>query len=115
MKVFYHILLLTLFFQVFGLYAQEKPVVFVFTDIGGDPDDEQSLVRFLHYANEFDIRGFGVTSRLQHGQDVRPEIIEKHLGAYETILPNLKTHAAGFPEASALRKTVKSGKGDWEA
>src|SRR5437870_1678574 len=27
------------------------------TDAGGDPDDEQSLVRFLHYANEWDVEG----------------------------------------------------------
>src|SRR5438045_2567793 len=27
------------------------------TDAGGDPDDEQSLVRFLLYANEWDIEG----------------------------------------------------------
>ena len=26
-------------------------------DAGGDPDDEQSLVRFLLYANEWDIEG----------------------------------------------------------
>ena len=57
MQAFRALLLLTLFFQAFCAYAQEKSVVFVFTDIGGDPDDEQSLVRFLHYANEFDIQG----------------------------------------------------------
>ncbi|MGI8963306.1 MAG: nucleoside hydrolase-like domain-containing protein [Thermomicrobiales bacterium] len=27
------------------------------TDAGGDPDDEQSLVRFLLYANEWDVGG----------------------------------------------------------
>src|SRR4051794_20936705 len=27
------------------------------TDAGGDPDDEQSLVRFLLYANEWDVEG----------------------------------------------------------
>ena len=26
-------------------------------NIGQDPDDEQSLVRLLHYANEFEIEG----------------------------------------------------------
>ena len=27
------------------------------TDAGGDPDDEQSLVRFLLYSNEWDVEG----------------------------------------------------------
>src|SRR4051795_10927806 len=27
------------------------------TDAGGDPDDEQSLVRFLLYTNEWDVEG----------------------------------------------------------
>ena len=31
--------------------------VIIETDAGGDPDDEQSLVRFLLYANEWDIEG----------------------------------------------------------
>ena len=43
------------------VFAQEsKPRVFVFTDINidaGDPDDRQSLVHLLWYANELDITG----------------------------------------------------------
>src|SRR5207245_11614288 len=35
----------------------QKPRVIIETDAGGDPDDEQSLVRFLVYANEWDIEG----------------------------------------------------------
>jgi hypothetical protein len=31
--------------------------VIVETDAGGDPDDEQSLVRFLLHANEWDVEG----------------------------------------------------------
>lgn len=34
------------------------PRLIVLTDIGDDPDDEQSLVRLLVYANAFDIEGF---------------------------------------------------------
>ena len=38
--------------------VQSKPLrIIIETDAGGDPDDEQSLVRFLVYANEFDIEG----------------------------------------------------------
>ena len=31
--------------------AQEKPRILVLTDISNEPDDEESLVRFLVYAN----------------------------------------------------------------
>ena len=34
-----------------------KPRAIVLTDIGGDPDDEESMIRFLLYSNEFDIEG----------------------------------------------------------
>ncbi|MCL4195348.1 MAG: hypothetical protein KJZ87_26655, partial [Thermoguttaceae bacterium] len=37
--------------------AAEKPRLVVMTDIGGDPDDEQSLVRFLLYTCDFDVDG----------------------------------------------------------
>jgi uncharacterized membrane protein len=35
----------------------DKPRLIVLTDIGGDPDDQQSMVRLMVYANEFDIEG----------------------------------------------------------
>ena len=39
------------------LSAQDvKPRVFVLTDISNEPDDEESLVRFLVYANEYDVK-----------------------------------------------------------
>lgn len=34
-----------------------KERVFVLTDISNEPDDEESLVRFLVYANEYDVEG----------------------------------------------------------
>ena len=53
------LLLLTLFVANLT-YAVEKPRVFIFTDInlvGGDPDDRQSLIHLLWYANELEIEG----------------------------------------------------------
>jgi hypothetical protein len=35
----------------------DKKRLLVLTDIGGDPDDQQSMVRLLLYANEFDLEG----------------------------------------------------------
>ncbi len=32
-----------------------RPRLAVLTNVGGDPDDQQSLVRLMVYANEFDL------------------------------------------------------------
>ena len=41
----------------FHATAADKPRLVVLTDIGGDPDDQQSMIRLMVYANEFDIEG----------------------------------------------------------
>ncbi len=44
------------------------------TDAGGDPDDEQSLVRFLLYANEWDIEGIIANrARAREGENLNSE------------------------------------------
>ena len=42
--------------------AGGKKRLLVLTDIGSDPDDQQSMVRLLLYANEFDLEGLVATS-----------------------------------------------------
>ena len=56
-----------------ALYAQDlKPRVFVLTDISNEPDDEESMVRFLVYANEYDVEGLvATTSTWLRKQDPR--------------------------------------------
>ncbi len=39
-----------------------KPRVIVLTDIENEPDDAQSLVRFLTYSNQFDVEGIIATT-----------------------------------------------------
>ena len=43
-------------------YFSDKPRVFVLTDIENEPDDAQSLVRFLTYANHWDVEGLVATT-----------------------------------------------------
>src|SRR3979490_933989 len=66
----------------------ERLRVLIETDAGGDPDDEQSLVRFLLYANEWDVEGI-IASRpaARDGENKNPErtglgIVRAHLRAY---------------------------------
>ena len=50
-----------------------KHRVIIETDAGGDPDDEQSLVRFLLYSNQFDVEGLVATTSTWMKAQVRPE------------------------------------------
>jgi hypothetical protein len=96
-----------------GLTAAERPRLAVFTDIGGDPDDQQSLVRLIHYANEFELELLAATAiRTRHvpkGPETRPQLIREIVDAYATVLPHLRRHAAGWPDADLLRSRIVSG------
>lgn len=90
-----------------------RPRLAIFTDIGGDPDDEQALVRLLHYANEFDLELLVATAiRSRHvpaGPETRPQLIRRLVDAYGEVLPNFRRHASGWPAADELRARIVSG------
>ncbi|MEZ5069544.1 MAG: DUF1593 domain-containing protein [Bacteroidales bacterium] len=93
--------------------ASEKPVLVVTTDIGGDPDDRQSLVRLLLYANEFDIRGIIASASGTPGElgvdTVRDDLVRNHIMAYGKVLDMLRDHDPGYPSAEDLQAVVKRG------
>ncbi len=89
-----------------GALAGERPRVLVSSDIGGtDPDDFQSMVHLLLYADVLDLEGI-VSSPYGPG---RREHILQVIDLYEKDYPNLKAHAAGYPAPDALRAIAKQG------
>jgi hypothetical protein len=93
--------------------AAERPRLAVLTDIGGDPDDQQSMVRLMVYANEFDLElliasASGTPGELKQSI-TRPDLIQQTVDAYGKVLPNLKRHALGWPEAADLQAKIHSG------
>jgi len=87
--------------------------VMVLTDIGNEPDDSESMVRFLLYSNEFDVEGLlAVTSTWQRAA-VHPELIEERVRAYGQVLPNLKAHATGYPEMQSLLSLIRAGRSEY--
>lgn len=80
----------------------EKPRVLVLTDITNEPDDQQSLVRFLTYSNEFDVEGFVATTSNWMRNDVRPDVIKKLIRAYGKVRENLQKHESGYPTVDYL-------------
>lgn len=81
----------------------------ILTDIEADPDDTQSLVRLLLYANVIDIEGIVATTSVHQKERVAPESIHKVLDAYGKIRNNLLLHEPGFPEAKVLAARVTEG------
>src|SRR5947209_18121971 len=94
---------------------QERPRLVVLTDISSltageaEPDDGQSLIRLMLYADDFDIEGLVATSNLGHGQRARPELIRRVVDAYEKARPNLLLHDDRYPSARSLRSCIKAG------
>lgn len=95
------------------LSAAERPRLAVLTDIGGDPDDQQSMIRLMMYANEFELElllasASGTPGELKQAT-TRPELIRQIVDAYGAVLPNLKRHATGWPEHADLVAKIVSG------
>jgi hypothetical protein len=91
--------------------ASGKPRVLVLTDIGNEPDDSMSMIRFLLYSNEFDVEGLMATTSTWQPNKVQPQLIRERVEAYAKVRSNLLVHAPGYPEASSLLSRIKSGCG----
>lgn len=96
-----------------GLAAAQPPRLLVLTDIGGDPDDQQSMIRLMVYANEFEIEGLVASAAGTPGElkqaVTRPDLIREIVTAYGEVRPHLARHAASWPETSQLLARIKSG------
>ena len=96
-----------------GVDQPPRPRLLVLTDIGGDPDDRQSMVRLLAYANEFEIEGLIATSAGIPGEleepTVRPDLIDSLVMAYGDVHGNLVLHDAAFPPAESLATRIVAG------
>lgn len=89
-----------------GALAGHRYRVLISTDIGGtDPDDFQSMVHLLVYADALDIEGL-ISSPFDRG---RKEDILRVIDSYEKDYVNLKTYSDQYPTPDALRAITKQG------
>ncbi len=93
-----------------GKFAGRKPRLVVMTDIGGDPDDRQSLVRLLLYACDFDIEGLCTGLGTGHKRNTREDLIHQAIDEYAKVVGTLRRHREGYPTPDALRGLVKAGR-----
>jgi hypothetical protein len=92
------------------LMAADKPRVIVTSD--GEIDDECSMVRFLLYANEFDVEGIVTSSSQYHWQGHRwagDDWVEPYLDAYAQVYPSLMKHDPAYPTPEYLRSRTALG------
>src|SRR5262245_63223307 len=95
--------------------ADDRPRIIIETDAGGDPDDEQSLVRFLLYTNDLDVEGIIANRPItRDGENLNSErtglgIIRQMLKAYETCYPKLVQHDRRYPLPEQLAARTVPG------
>ncbi|WP_116949048.1 DUF1593 domain-containing protein [Jiangella endophytica] len=100
-----------------GQNATSKPRTIITQD--GEVDDMDSFIRFLYYANEFDLEGIVYSSSRFHwagdGAGVPPyrwtgtAWVDEYIDAYEELYPNLVQHADGYPTPDQLRALYTIG------
>lgn len=95
--------------------ASPRTRLIIETDAGGDPDDEQSLVRFLLYADEWDVEGIIANRpRARDGENrntVRTGlgIVQAFIHAYGECRPMLIQHDPRYPTPESLLARTVSG------
>lgn len=89
--------------------AFQKPRIINMTDLGADPDDEQSMVRFLVQSNEFDVEGLIVTTGCWKKTQSNINMLNTLLNAYGLVVSNLQVHDPRFPTLEYLKSVSVLG------
>jgi hypothetical protein len=86
-----------------------KPRLIVLTDLSNEPDDEESLVRLLVYADQFDIEGLIAATSTWLRLNPREDLIRRDLAAYDRVRANLLIHSPFFPPTERLLSVTRTG------
>ena len=74
-----------------------KPRLLVLSDIGNEPDDQQSLVRLVTYLNVLDLEGLIPTTSMWLPRKINPHLMERVIKAYGgTPRDNLMKHTDDY-------------------
>src|SRR6185503_8679620 len=93
-------------------FFKSKPRVFIISDISNEPDDAESLVRYLLYSNEFETRGLVACTSFWMKRMVHPEHMENIVRAYSRVIHNLNAHvhpANPYSPAEHFLAMIKAG------
>lgn len=96
-------------------YAQKikadlvKPRIIVTTDITNEPDDQESLIRLLLYANDIDIEGLIGSTGVWKLSDPATDVIHECIDGYGKVVDNLRLHDRDYPTADFLHGITTTG------
>ena len=102
--------------NVFGTEPKsypEKTRILILTDIENEPDDAMSMVRFLLYANQFDVEGIVATTSCWQRNKTAEWRIHEIVDAYGKVRVNLEKHEKGYPTHTFLKEKIKKGYPDF--
>jgi hypothetical protein len=94
------------------LTVQSKPRVFILSDISNEPDDAESLVRYLLYSNQFQTEGLVACTSTWMKNKVCPQDMHKIVNAYAKVVDNLNAHVHPndpYPTAEYMKSLIKKG------
>lgn len=90
----------------------DKPRVFILSDISNEPDDAESLTRYLLYSNQFHTEGIVAVTSTWLREEVHPEDMLSVIDAYGNVTANLNRHAppgSPYPSGKHMRSLVRKG------
>jgi hypothetical protein len=90
-----------------------KHRILILTDIENEPDDAESLVRFLLYSNQFDVEGLVATTSCWQRDKIADWRIHEIVDAYGKVRENLLQHENGYPAYTHLKSIIKKGYPDF--
>jgi len=104
-KVIKFVLLITSIFFISSTTEEPNPRVFVFTDINidaGDPDDRQSLIHLLWYADELEVTGIVPDRWNAKGYEASVLAVEAYADDYDQF----HFRGKGYPEPDQIRNLI---------
>ncbi len=81
----------------------------VLTDIENEPDDAESMVRFMVYSNMWDVEGLVATTSIHKKDKIADWRIREIVAAYGKVRNNLLVHEPGFATESYMQSIIKKG------
>ncbi len=111
-----YLLLVSLLLAIFKTGSSQHRIIISsdfppFPVTNSDPDDVQSMVRFLLYSNEFDVEGL-IASAGTFKMVAEKKNILAVLDEYDKVDENLRKHDPNYPAADVLRAVTFEGKGN---
>ena len=88
---------------------EKRHRLIILTDMENEPDDSQTMVRLLTYANELDIEGLVAVTSACLKTEVYPESIHDRVKAYGIVRESLCRHAGGWPTEEYLLSRIAHG------